>query len=606
MYHFKDSTPSLTVERIREILFDLKISVTEKHNKALGGLVHSLILSICGTKVSVNGKGVTRELATASAYGELMERLQNNMLYPVFPNSFSTLGLYSKYGFASSPLEKRMPIQQCWDNLPDHVRRSVFKIELENSSHLLEESRILALDVEEGKVTCAPFYRLLTDEAMFLPMPHLSLIYGSNGMCAGNTPEEALVQGISEIIERYVTIIAIKQREVLPTIPHELIAEFFPEAYEGVKLIESHEKYRIVIKDCSMNMNLPVIAGVLINQEEGTCFIRFGAHPQINVAIERVITEMFQNRQLSDFSAFRKMRLLSKDDEIAGKDNINSIITNGIGYYPLDLLSESSEEYILPDHFRLDFESNTDCLMHLLKMIESLEWDIYIQDNSYLGFPTYRIIIPSVSEVYETSAVEYKRLSEHKKMSELAKKLPLLDNDSLELLASYLKGSILAGKKNSLTELAAPYTTDQFMWRRIENLVLYAAVTFKLGRYGEAYDSLSSYVESLPKTSNKAVVYYSCARDYIGLLTESSDLERNMGILRVLYGDETAHEIEMDFGHREAVLDQIGTIYCPSCNDCLINKGCYYNTVRDIHDKIKSYQNTNYPDQLGLRKIFKR
>ncbi|MDJ0306423.1 YcaO-like family protein [Dehalobacter sp.] len=42
-----------------------------------------------------------------------------------------------------------------------------------------------------------PFCNLNSGKLSYIPMKMLSKMYMSNGMCAGNTPEEALVQGLS-------------------------------------------------------------------------------------------------------------------------------------------------------------------------------------------------------------------------------------------------------------------------------------------------------------------------------------------------------------------------------------------------------------------------
>ena len=49
---------------------------------------------------------------------------------------------------------------------------------------------------------CAPFINTKTGKDEYLPTFLVRLALGSNGMSAGNTKEEALVEGISELIER--------------------------------------------------------------------------------------------------------------------------------------------------------------------------------------------------------------------------------------------------------------------------------------------------------------------------------------------------------------------------------------------------------------------
>ena len=74
---YKDSSPERTVEKIKEILNSYGITVVEGQWTE-SGIEHcySIRLTVAGTSFGSNGKGLTKEFALASAYGELMERMQ--------------------------------------------------------------------------------------------------------------------------------------------------------------------------------------------------------------------------------------------------------------------------------------------------------------------------------------------------------------------------------------------------------------------------------------------------------------------------------------------------------------------------------------------------
>ena len=74
---FKDAPPQETVAKIKKILDDVGISVTEYWNES--GIENCWSLNLMADNafpLFSNGKGITRELAQASAYAELIERLQ--------------------------------------------------------------------------------------------------------------------------------------------------------------------------------------------------------------------------------------------------------------------------------------------------------------------------------------------------------------------------------------------------------------------------------------------------------------------------------------------------------------------------------------------------
>lgn len=79
--HYKERLPEETVTILKKILSDLGIAVVEewKHEPVID--TYSLRLTIEGTEIGTNGKGITREYARASAYAEFFERLQNGLLF---------------------------------------------------------------------------------------------------------------------------------------------------------------------------------------------------------------------------------------------------------------------------------------------------------------------------------------------------------------------------------------------------------------------------------------------------------------------------------------------------------------------------------------------
>ncbi len=75
----KDKTPDATIRDVRDRLAALGIMTIERQWWEVEGKTFSVRLEAQGVwkGCAVNGKGASRELALASAYGEYMERLQN-------------------------------------------------------------------------------------------------------------------------------------------------------------------------------------------------------------------------------------------------------------------------------------------------------------------------------------------------------------------------------------------------------------------------------------------------------------------------------------------------------------------------------------------------
>ena len=78
----KDREPIDTIRISTEYLQSKKIFFIEEWHENNSGL-YSVSVKIPGTGFSVNGKGINRELALASAHGEMQERLLNKAFFRI-------------------------------------------------------------------------------------------------------------------------------------------------------------------------------------------------------------------------------------------------------------------------------------------------------------------------------------------------------------------------------------------------------------------------------------------------------------------------------------------------------------------------------------------
>ena len=85
-------------------------------------------------------------------------------------------------------------------------------------------------------------------------------LYVSNGMSAGNTANEARVQGLSEVFERHIKNRIIAESISLPEIPQDVLARY-PGVVESIKTLEA-EGFPIFAYDGSLGGKYPVICVV--------------------------------------------------------------------------------------------------------------------------------------------------------------------------------------------------------------------------------------------------------------------------------------------------------------------------------------------------------
>ena len=183
---YKADSPENTVDRIRQTILQLGIPIREIP-LGDGKMFFSCRITIShdsDSSIGTNGKGMNESFARASGYAEFMERLQNRAI--IYPNPAS-IGAACRF----FPDEKNY----CWTH-----SEAIANIQKFVPRVFSPETGLRAQEVE-GK--SLPFYHVNTGDIIDFPYSLIRWTNGSNGMCAGNIREEALIQGFNEIFERY-------------------------------------------------------------------------------------------------------------------------------------------------------------------------------------------------------------------------------------------------------------------------------------------------------------------------------------------------------------------------------------------------------------------
>ena len=194
----RSKSPLETIKEIKTILNSLNIFTFEENNDFSRDNFFSCSIylgdnDLYKIPIITNGKGVSLEYAFASGFAEFIERLQNNFLYHKMLLRYGK-NLKNKIKYKYSPDEVNISFKKCiktnkW--LKIFFTYKELKIYFEPFLTNNEE------------VTCLPFYSVNSSKVVNLPVDFVYFNSGSNGMAAGNTIEEALLQGFCEIFERY-------------------------------------------------------------------------------------------------------------------------------------------------------------------------------------------------------------------------------------------------------------------------------------------------------------------------------------------------------------------------------------------------------------------
>ncbi len=386
----KDAALEDSIERFQRKLSDLGFNIQEASwlnpvPNVWSVHIHDVDCSLCYT----NGKGATKKAALASALGEYFERLSNNYFFADF-----WLGDVIANGpFVHYPNEKWFPLPED-DALPagildDHLR-AFYDPENGLAAGMLID---LQSGNEERGICALPFIRQSDKQTVYIPMNIIGNLYVSNGMSAGNTRNEARVQAMSEVFERYVKNRIIAESISLPEIPKEVLARY-PSIVESIATLEA-EGFPIFAYDGSLGGKYPVICVVLFNPANGTCFASFGGHPDFGVALERTVTELLQGRGLKDLDVFTPPTF--DDEEVAEHANLETHFIDSSGLISWDMFKQDADYDFADWNFSGTTEEEFATLMSIFNQ-EGKE--VYIADFQHLSVDSCRILVPGMSDIY--------------------------------------------------------------------------------------------------------------------------------------------------------------------------------------------------------------
>ena len=121
--------------------------------------------------------------------------------------------------------------------------------------------------------------------------------WNSNGCAAGNSIEEACLQGLFEIIERDAVSIWWYNKLLLPRIPLEEVLDctFIKSLAEDLR-----EEWQYWLLDATHDLQIPVFTAIAKNSQTEEIVMGFGCHLSAQIAAERAITELCQIIDVKD------------------------------------------------------------------------------------------------------------------------------------------------------------------------------------------------------------------------------------------------------------------------------------------------------------------
>lgn len=529
MKQYKDCPPEATIAKIESILAhnNIKVKITKLNN----GYFYSCRVDICNNKlkkmeIGTNGKGMNEKYALASGLGELMERLQNGILLSKFDNG-----------------------SECFRN------------------HLNNYEK-------HNKPNLHDFYSVMEHHTTKMPIEEIIHKNGSSGMCAGNSAKEAITQGICEIFERFVIKEIYEKKLSLPTIP----LDFFKgsELYKRIcSLLKQNPNLKIIIKDCSLNCELPVVGVIMIDTENQLYNLHLGSDCNPIVATERCFTELFQNTKYF-FGNHYEFTNSPDKTEFLKTTCYNS------GSWPISIFNDKSPFSFSQNSLFYSGKIEND-LEYCVKVLKKMGCNLYVRDNSFLGFPAYNVYVPEMSVL--------KRIQPKRDLIDFFNfsRIGILSEKELQEFANNVDNNYLTIKEED--EIIGirkyfPYNVNCDLLKLDLDLFI-ALLMYRVKKY----DRFVFYMKIYLKDKNEAeYVYFYAAYNFVLLhRVQNENIELVTSVLTKCYGKELAEEVINDMIKPEEILKYYKFPSYPDCSKCKLRKECRVDDIVkiciDLHQK---------------------
>ena len=482
-----------------------------------------------------NGKGSTKESALASALGEFIERLNCNFFYN--DQFWGTDIAHAE--FVHYPEEKWFkpgPEGALPKEILDAYCLEIYNPEDELlGTHLYDTN---SGNTERG-ICSLPFVRQSDGETVYFPSNLIENLYLSNGMSAGNTLAEAQVQCLSEIFERAVKREILEGEMALPDVPPAVLAKY-PGIVEGIKGLEE-QGFPVLVKDASLGGQYPVMCVTLMNPRTGGVFASFGAHPKLEVALERSLTELLQGRSFEGLNDLPQPTFNSH--AVTEPNNYVEHFIDSSGVVSWRFFSAQSDyDFVEWDFSGEGEQANAEEAATLFGILEAMDKEVYMAVYPHLGATACRILVPGYSEVYPVEDLIWDNTNKALLFREDILNLHRLDHAKLAALVERLE-DVDVDDYTEIKTLIGIEFDDNTVWGQLTILELKLLIYLALKQFEEAKELVEQFLQYNTNTVERGL-FYQCMDVVLEVVLdddmELSDYEVNF---RRMFGHERMNAV---------------------------------------------------------------
>jgi ribosomal protein S12 methylthiotransferase accessory factor len=273
----------------------------------------------------------------------------------------------------------------------------------------------------------------------------------------------------------------------------------------------------------------------LMNPRTGGVFASFGAHPSLQVALERSLTELLQGRSFEGLNDLPQPTFASH--AVKEPNNFVEHFIDSSGIVSWRFFSARSDyQFVEWDFSGQGENSNAEEAAALFGILEGMGKEVYTAVYDHLGATACRILVPGYSEVYPVDDLVWDNTNVALQFRADILNLHRLDDAALESLLERLEESELDDYTDIATLIGIDFdeNTD---WGQLTIQELKLLIHLALKQFEPAHELVGAFLQYNDNTAERRLFYQAMNVVLEVVLDEDLELEDYVVNFRRMFGN---------------------------------------------------------------------
>jgi ribosomal protein S12 methylthiotransferase accessory factor len=273
-----------------------------------------------------------------------------------------------------------------------------------------------------------------------------------------------------------------------------------------------------------------------MNPRTGGVFASFGAHPSLEVALERSLTELLQGRSFEGLNDLPPPTFAS--EAVTEPNNFVEHFIDSSGIVSWRFFSAKSDyDFVEWDFSGKGEGSNIQEAKTLFSILESIGKEAYVAVYEQLGAIACRIVVPGYSEVYPIEDLVWDNTNKALLFRADILNLFTLNDSRLAALLEKLENNELDEYGDIATLIGIEFD-ENTPWGQLTVLELKLLIHLALKQFDEAQELVGAFLQYNDNTVERKLFYQALNAVLEILLDDDLELDDYMLNFRRMYGDE--------------------------------------------------------------------